>query len=557
MIIYHLLLFIIIYIIFYLINTRLLKNEYFYNKSYYKSFNKVKYKLKLYDKLNNILSNDVNNNILYLDGIDIIYWINMEESIDRRNNMLNMFKDKIFKNIKIEKINAINGKKINLLSIIETKNKNTQTSPSEYGCLLSHLEAIRKFSISNYNIALILEDDCTLEFKKYWNKTIKQIIQEAPLDWEIIKLYYGADNGNIIFNWNNNINYFKYKNTYGTVAYLINKKAAIKFIKKYYINNKYILDYHDYYVSDRFIYDKINTYVYKYPYFIYRSNNDSTLHSDHLILHDNHKNILIKKYSEIKLIKNNEHFSNKNKNNNNIYLYWVGNEYNLLKILKNLIYLHSKSGYGYNVNIINHNNIKMYIKDLPNNFYKLNYAHQADYVRVNVLCNNGGIWLDSDTIIMGSLDSLFNIINSKDGFFIKEDNKVLCNGIFGTKSNTFLMIEWKNQLNDIVNKKDKINWSEIGSSMLESIKNKYPNYFNNYQIFNGLDNMYPVNWNNCVSEFIEKPYENYKTILRSYQPLIILVNSVYKKLENLTEKEILDGNMPLNYFINKSLGNIK
>ena len=52
-----------------------------------------------------------------------------------------------------------------------------------------------------------------------------------------------------------------------------------------------------------------------------------------------------------------------------------------------------------------------------------------------------------------------------------------------------------------------------------------------------------------------KEYENYKTILRSYQPLIILVNSVYKKLENLTEKEILDGSMPLNYFINKSFGN--
>jgi hypothetical protein len=35
--------------------------------------------------------------------------------------------------------------------------------------------------------------------------------------------------------------------------------------------------------------------------------------------------------------------------------------------------------------------------------------------------------------------------------------------------------------------------------------------------------------------------------------LIVLVNSVYKKLENMTEKEILDGNMPINYFINKSL----
>jgi hypothetical protein len=74
---------------------------------------------------------------------------------------------------------------------------------------------------------------------------------------------------------------------------------------------------------------------------------------------------------------------------------------------------------------------------------------------------------------------------------------------------------------------------------------------------NGLDTVYPVNWNNCVSEFIEKPYENYKNIIRSYQPFVVLVNSVYRKLENKTEEEIKQANMPLNYFLNKSIENNK
>jgi hypothetical protein len=66
-----------------------------------------------------------------------------------------------------------------------------------------------------------------------------------------------------------------------------------------------------------------------------------------------------------------------------------------------------------------------------------------------------------------------------------------------------------------------------------------------------------VNWNNCVNEFIDKPYENYKSIVRDYQPLVALVNSVYKKLEEKTEKEILESNTPLNFFINKSFENMK
>ena len=40
----------------------------------------------------------------------------------------------------------------------------------------------------------------------------------------------------------------------------------------------------------------------------------------------------------------------------NIYLYWVGKEYKLISILRRLIYLHSTSGVGYKVNLIN--NIK-------------------------------------------------------------------------------------------------------------------------------------------------------------------------------------------------------
>jgi hypothetical protein len=79
-----------------------------------------------------------------------------------------------------------------------------------------------------------------------------------------------------------------------------------------------------------------------------------------------------------------------------------------------------------------------------------------------------------------------------------------------------------------------------------------PDVYNNYEIINGLETIYPVNWDKCVTEFIEKPYDNYKTIVRTFQPLIVLVKFVYRKLEFMTEEEILNGAMPLNYFLRKS-----
>jgi hypothetical protein len=243
----------------------------------------------------------------------------------------------------------------------------------------------------------------------------------------------------------------------------------------------------------------------------------------------------------------------------NVYLFWVGKQYKLISILLDLIYLHSTNGKGYKVNLITDKNINDYIKNIPYYFTYLSPEHKADFVRVHVICDYGGIWLDSDTIVMDKLDTLFDYIENKNGFFIKENNVILCNGIFGSKPNTKLMIQFKSEMMKILeNTKGKIGWTDIGSNLLESMYNKTPALFDDYKIFNGLDNLYPINWNSCVIEFIDKPYDNYKTIIREYQPLVVLVNSVYKKLECMTKLEILEGNMPLNYFINKSInkGNI-
>ena len=106
----------------------------------------------------------------------------------------------------------------------------------------------------------------------------------------------------------------------------------------------------------------------------------------------------------------------------NLYLYWIGKEYKLISIFRNLIYLHSTNGIGYKIHLITDKNISDYIEDVPYYFSNLCPAHQADFVRVNVICDFGGIWLDSDTLVLNSLDSLFDYIERKDGFFIKENN---------------------------------------------------------------------------------------------------------------------------------------
>jgi hypothetical protein len=106
----------------------------------------------------------------------------------------------------------------------------------------------------------------------------------------------------------------------------------------------------------------------------------------------------------------------------NLFLYWVGKEYTLITILRSLIYLHSKNGKGYKVHLITDQNINGYVSYISPYFKELCPAHQADYVRVSVVCKYGGLWMDSDTIVLDSLDQMFDYIDTNDGFFIKENN---------------------------------------------------------------------------------------------------------------------------------------
>lgn len=235
----------------------------------------------------------------YLDGIDCIYWINLDRSIDRRKHMEEMFMDPVFSGKPIKRISAEDGTSIVLRDKIMMKNK--KNTNLEYACLVSHLNTIKIFSETEYDIALIFEDDVTLEFKQFWKKSLKTIIDDAPSDWEIIQLCYITKQ---VLTYDYTLNNYK-KNKYGDIAsmaaYIIKNSSAKKFIHDTYdpeTEGYKLLDYHTH-EADHYIYKCLRTYTYKYPYFIYPTDNDSTLHPEDLNSHIKSKLKLIHMYESI------------------------------------------------------------------------------------------------------------------------------------------------------------------------------------------------------------------------------------------------------------------
>ena len=220
-----------------------------------------------------------------INNIDIIIWLNLDSSYERRNNMKEILSNFHVKNMRFKSIdgyleNNVNSKYFNL------QNSNAQYPEfynKEYAILASHLNALEYYKNSNdiikkYGYALICEDDLSLDFTQYWDKDIKTIIDDAPHDWEIIMLAYFS------VNLNRPSLYTKWNNEWSALAYLVNHKALYKLdgLKK---DGKWLCKEGDLMVSDNYIFSKFNTYVYKYPYFTFPDDNDSTFHDDHLDYH--------------------------------------------------------------------------------------------------------------------------------------------------------------------------------------------------------------------------------------------------------------------------------
>jgi len=233
----------------------------------------------------------------HMDGVDAVYWINLDRSPERKKSMESMLSEETFKDIPHHRISATDGKVPDkMYQKTGDFKKQDGVTDYEYACLISHLDTIKEFSESKHEVALILEDDATLEFKKYWKSSMRDVIKKAPEDWEIIMLWYNVEKKGF-----NEAEFKKYRpgEDFYTLAYLINKKGAKKFIKSHTKNEKYIFNDSAQHKADWYLYTNMVTYSYKFPYFIYKTENDSLIHDDNLKFHIANKNNAIQEYEKL------------------------------------------------------------------------------------------------------------------------------------------------------------------------------------------------------------------------------------------------------------------
>ena len=224
-----------------------------------------------------------------------VFYINLDKDKDRKEYMEVQFKK--YEVVKAERVPAIYGKDLpNLKKQTDREpkfvNNYPDLSPSELGCTLSHIKAIRKAKETGSEYSLILEDDANFDLLPYWNSSLDDVVKNAPKDWGIIQLFSWTYPETSEF-------YFKHEPgnyEYSSVAYLISKAGIEKILE--YGHSLGPGPPHGY--ADRYIYDIATTYIYMTP-LIFPLNTalESTIHPDHTLGHIQRAFNILHKYEEL------------------------------------------------------------------------------------------------------------------------------------------------------------------------------------------------------------------------------------------------------------------
>lgn len=216
----------------------------------------------------------------------------------------------------------------------------------------------------------------------------------------------------------------------------------------------------------------------------------------------------------------------------NLFTFWDGPYPQIIKILEERISAVC-SYFGYDHHSLDLRSLSSYI-EIPERFSQLIVQHKSDVARVKLINKYGGIWMDSDTLVLGSLLEYFIKIEESDGFFLKNEKGTVTNAVFGSRPQTPFMEKWEARIDAIIQKSTKLPYELMGNSFLAEQYAK--GSLSSYQVSDCCGKEAPIRKGN-LGEYLLPNRELKKKILTSDPAFLILQAPVYKGYEKLSEEQ--------------------
>src|SRR5262249_19132884 len=142
--------------------------------------------------------------------------------------------------------------------------------------------------------------------------------------------------------------------------------------------------------------------------------------------------------------------------------YWEGDCPEWIKACQNTVFAHAPD-----VRLLSPEDFDK-LRDIDRNIDlgRLHAAHRADYIRAFLLARFGGVWIDSDCVVMRSLEPFFKILEDYDFVAHRERSGYVSNGFIGARAGSRIASAYYQRISEILRSGKPLGWISLGGEPL-------------------------------------------------------------------------------------------
>ena len=200
--------------------------------------------------------------------------------------------------------------------------------------------------------------------------------------------------------------------------------------------------------------------------------------------------------------------------------------------------------------------LHVHLPDLPGEILKIEeIAHKADMIRTRLVARHGGMWLDSDAIVLRDLNWIFDLLEGLE-FVGFNDGGKLCEtrpwvrvNCFAAPANSPVIVRWVEAQAEKLHQQ-RFEWEEIGTCLIHPI---CLDRKENVKIL-PFEIISPVGWRD-VSLFGSR-WRTPRAIMDHVHIVMLSNKSLaerYPELQGMSVEQIIDANTYLSHFLKRAL----
>ena len=237
--------------------------------------------------------------------------------------------------------------------------------------------------------------------------------------------------------------------------------------------------------------------------------------------------------------------ANQSTNNLPIWLYWEGDLPNWIHQCQKTVFAHAT-----NVQLLTPETfIELWDTDLDINIQNMYVAHRADFIRAYLLAKFGGLWIDSDCLVLKSLQPIVDLLTTNDFLGYRERSGEVTNNFMGAAENSILAAKYYQRVCNILRTGEKIEWLTLGSKALTATLNENNILWHELKV----EEIQPVCWSNPAAFFQKRDEERHQLVLnpRSYC-YMLSANMIRGYVSENQYPDIQDDDTFYSYLLRKS-----